>query len=568
MFPLVQRFPEEHEMLVDMGPDGLCALIVWAVHILALRVLVKLDVDDNYREISFGEGLPQVIINTKRLEPRRSLDPAVTKLSKDGEKLTLMPVDDESPISARGKTSAKGFGRKFLSSYMHLVKNKEGTMTELILMAVSFAYNISEGIVSEYIQGKRQCVVIDKTPPPSTRQMFDDICCLKNKESILIAARIFFDTPIVEDSVDDRCRLHKNDPLGCLKKPPREISLALDRMHGSENQRVKDFVWDNIREALIISALLVLAFAHIRDLDSYEDIESFILCDTRDLKGAITRLDLFQALKNWKGGSQAHISAETWFKILEFLISGEDPKQEFDRASLISDSGWSIIVETYDDQLDPICCRPGLVVVKRGVPCRNGVRKDMVIDGQTAICGTKDKLATYHRAGDKIALSGVQYPGIQEERLGNTFIGESPNCFLVSIRLIHDTSRRAREEIVHGLNTERTGYREWFDSIWGVQKSIGCQHKLVPGEVITLEPDWATVVLDNNAASKSVRERLLFCLTTGKYSRWKSLILIARARNHPENADYRGVILRDPNCCISCVADQALSRGGKWYIIL
>lgn len=58
--PLVQRFPEEHFLSISTG-YSVCAIVVWAHHILGLSVLVKLLRTDGKftttsKEVRFGSG--------------------------------------------------------------------------------------------------------------------------------------------------------------------------------------------------------------------------------------------------------------------------------------------------------------------------------------------------------------------------------------------------------------------------------------------------------------------------------------------------------------------------------
>lgn len=41
LFPMVQRFPAEHEVVIQLDDEGLCPLIVWAHRLLGMVVLVK-----------------------------------------------------------------------------------------------------------------------------------------------------------------------------------------------------------------------------------------------------------------------------------------------------------------------------------------------------------------------------------------------------------------------------------------------------------------------------------------------------------------------------------------------
>ena len=72
--PLVKRFPEEHLLYIEAG-HCVCALVVWAHHMLGLTVRVKLSRtqpnlnQDPFHEVKFGSAkADNVIIEVKSLD--------------------------------------------------------------------------------------------------------------------------------------------------------------------------------------------------------------------------------------------------------------------------------------------------------------------------------------------------------------------------------------------------------------------------------------------------------------------------------------------------------------------
>ena len=220
------------------------------------------------------------------------------------------------------------------------------------------------------------------------------------------------------------------------------------------------------------------------------------------------------------------------------------------RVSLLSDRGWSIYLCTFGDA-DPSYVDPGFVTIKKGVPCRNGVRKHTVIDGpdQGHLGGFSWEVV--EKVGDLARLRCMKTIGY-----GHPYCGERRDTFLVSLRL------KIERENMHF--SRRTGYAELFCALWSVEKTKSCDHPPQDDQAVTLPQRSITVSGIGNEFAARLNQRVIICLTAhNTAARWRVLIVLANARYHT-----RRKLLRGKDCCFQCAIDQTASQKGEWFLIL
>jgi hypothetical protein len=122
IFPLVQSLPSDRLAYIETG-QGVCALIVWAHHILGLRVLVQqFDEQAGPRtDIRFGgSDEEQIVIDARTVADHQIREPSIALLDAKKEYLfTLNPDPDESLIDAVPRIPAMGYGKAVFQGVTH-----------------------------------------------------------------------------------------------------------------------------------------------------------------------------------------------------------------------------------------------------------------------------------------------------------------------------------------------------------------------------------------------------------------------------------------------------------------
>src|SRR5579871_723170 len=152
---------------------------------------------------------------------------------------------------------------------------------------------------------------------------------------------------------------------------------------------------------------------------------------------------------------------------------------------------------------------PGCVVIKKGVPCRNGVWKHKIVDGyETFRFGsflpvTRLGSEIVGMSGDTVSLSCA----IPVE-FGLPLIGERGDSFVVSLRLnsVQDVTTR-----------DRTGYNRLAAAIWTVQKTRPCPHGSGSGlrDKVVLDPGCTAVASISVTADLTQYGSVIIFLTAG-----------------------------------------------------
>lgn len=359
---------------------GACSLIVWAHQVLGLTVVVKQDGQRNeLLEETFGDGPSQVVIDLRdRIQTwdnsRSTLEmkmPSIVYMSISDQEskvlVTLRPEPDEGEIDAVFTQPARGYSTKVLESVCRDLDGKDALVRELTMLCVAFA-----AIISQQLYPKPRSAFADDgslrrradTNKSSEDNFREDSKCTVSPSDVIEAAQFLFcDARINKTSVSSHILMLQDKPLDMQLAVPQSISLILDQMRREMSQEP---IWHDMLEKIRYISVVVVAFTFVRDRS---DCDQLPLTHSVNVLG---RNDLILRLNQWNGTSPIWIPEETWFLVLAELLIGHKATIDSKTTCLISQRGWSIFLSTFGEA-DPSYVDAGYVVIKKGVPCRNGV---------------------------------------------------------------------------------------------------------------------------------------------------------------------------------------------------
>jgi hypothetical protein len=196
------------------------------------------------------------------------------------------------------------------------------------------------------------------------------------------------------------------------------------------------------------------------------------------------------------------------------------------------------------------------VVIKRGIPWRNGVWRHRVIDGPVSNFD-QAPWRMEGKCGDMAALTCLT-----PAKISKWMVGERGDSFVVSFQLQSLAQSHGEESTSDVIR--RTGYCQLWSSLFKVRKTKSCQHHTVLGENVMLEPGWTTF---SGFGFLGMIEfgKLNICLTAGSgTARWHALISIFENRTR----ETQSILLRGVDCCFSCAVRQASAEDGDWFLVL
>jgi hypothetical protein len=572
--PLVQHFPEEHMIQIECG-TGECWIVVWAHYILGLPVLVKSWSNDICTEVSFGPSPPQIIIDARNVVKYMIRESSLTLLGlvdEEGKEplFHFQPDPDESKIESIYRVPAKGYGKVALFSRVSSFKDisgKEAIIRDMISITCAIAFLISNKLYANPLEqlGDDEW---DAEVSEESEDLLEDVDSAEyeegtgslrevvpkatpiiiDKERLLEAAKFIFGRQQINAAaIHQYIDFYTGKPLnrgmeGNRMEPPLSVATSF------KMNPIGDSYWVKLIESARHLSILIIAFAHVRDLSACTNLmlhhRHSILID----------LPLAKILRIWDGTSILYIDEFTWLRAISLLTINDAGRNE-DKVALLSDRGWSIYLSTLS--LDgPEYTDAGFIVIKRGTPFRNGVYKHRIMDGLDKGQLDISEWQIEKGAGDPISLQCVN-----QVVLGHPFCGEGRDVFVVTLRMSFQHA-----DIVC---TRRTGYRELFSALWAVQRTEGCEHALRKDDEVILAPDFASVSGFDDLDAPSVSERVLICLTANnEIARWRALLAIAHARSKNKLRGYDHVMLRGHDCCLRCAISQTALKLGQWFIVL
>ncbi|KAL9116338.1 MAG: hypothetical protein Q9187_007138 [Circinaria calcarea] len=562
MLPLVQHFPEDHLIEIESA-KGVCLLVVWIYQVLGLSTSVRIYRKEDCIETLFGVSPARVIIDTRSMDMEA---PSVTLLatSADGDReilFKLEPDPDESEIDATYRLPAKGYGKAILESIWGHSDGREGVVQEMTLLICGFAVAFSKSLCmvpeeadnavetdsnDSYGEGLKKAGIKDHREVTSQ--------CLVNEDRLFDATQFLFNPrELKKKPLGQYAELFYSQSLGYIVESRPRIKAIVDSQDENE-QRIMNVKWKEPVSAGRALIILLFTFAHVRDLKSCEELPLF-----HEYRALLSH-DLAQRISNWDSRSDIMIGELTWFHAIALLTAKEDGYENTrqETLSLISDQGWSMFLSTFGDR-DPNNTDAGFIVIKKGVPCRNGVWKHAVVDGAPSTHFRKTSWLLDKKFGEEATLHCAT-----GDKFGPPLCGERRDSFVVNLRL--NTQDEGSQQ------TRRTGYAELFSALWTVQKTDDCAHPQMKDERLTLAPGCATFSRCGDEGSLHLGERVAICLTAhNKAARWKALIAIAKGRNWTkkyEDVRFQQVLLRGERCCFRCAINQTAPFVEKCIVVL
>ncbi|KAL8836827.1 MAG: hypothetical protein Q9176_006060 [Flavoplaca citrina] len=556
MLPTVQSLYRQRTMVITCSKgDGVCAMIVWAHHILGLNVLINTYIDDPdsietkgpRQSVLFGKSVEpaQVILN---LEKRCSI-PSVVLMAESETLFRFVPDIDEPVIDAIYKIPARGFGKHVFET-LNFREGKESAIEQMVHITCAFVM-----ILSRHLSGSNHpagAFPMELGNSPKANRW----CSISEQQLIQIMRLTFDNAGIDTTTVEEYAVIYSGKPLDEHLEIQRPVYIAYRATHGDglDDKSLK-FLWRGAVDHMRKLSVLILALSFVRNSAELND---FLLCNAQNFTTIMEAHPLLRFVKDWDGKSRINVSANTWFHAVALLMGGHKANLDYGSMSLLSSHGWSVFISTYGTS-DPSFTDAGYITIYPGVPSRDGIRKHAIIDGPIQGTLVGGGWGITERPGMATTLRcHTSYD------FHNPLIGESSDdAFLVNLRMVTKNG--------DVYETRRTGYLELFHSNWGLQKTVSCDHTPTGDEKLTLPLGCATASEITDNPDKILKEQVLIYLTAGNHvSRWRALLAIGHYHRHVVSAwdDHRQVLLRETGCCYQCTMDQAFLQGGRWFIIL
>jgi len=144
-------------------------------------------------------------------------------------------------------------------------------------------------------------------------------------------------------------------------------------------------------------------------------------------------------------------------------------------------------------------------------------------------------------------------------------VGESGDSFMVTIRIHTQDSKRQGKYKVEGIDSiRRTGFNELWRARSGARETRSCRHPQQFGGSLKLEPGWDTLFglghIEIQCSSGTLR---IFETAGDTVARWRTLLDVVWNDGVKER-----ILIRTPDCCLSCAVSQASSGKGRCWLIL
>ena len=530
ILPLLQCLPEDRFCHIE-GLPGVSLVTVWAHHVLGLTVLVKSPRGNTH---CFGVGKEQVYIDGEQINACITLfDSSLGSM----EPLFLLKPEEDIPINSYLKSPVRGYGQLQLRDHCEAIAFQcdAAFIDDMKLVVLAVTQIIAKHLWKD----------MDATGNSSTQKHMTE------KHILRAAQLIFHDPDLTFHDAEPYLAAYSSRALNEDLVPPGLIAAAL------QNNRNGDGLWRGCLSIAKTLGILILTLAHVQDLGTCE-LLPLGNCDLLCLH------NLFNQMREWNGKDRLMISGSTWFEALALLVTGHKTDNEAELTSLISDRGWSIYMASYS-KADPILIDVGRIGIANGVPSRNGVRREGVVDGPGI---WTSKGAWFGKVAD----------GTQEVDLNlcannlaapRSMFGERGGYFAVS--LVYD-SKVMLPELRAEQNRLRTGYRALHDALWAATKLSSCSHGGQQQQLYTLPLGCATFAGFPDDHTVHLVERITILLTAhDSASRWRALIgarMYLRDLTRDQIPHTLHIGLRGRDCCFACVIQHFLKEPGKWIVIL
>ncbi|CAF9943155.1 MAG: hypothetical protein ALECFALPRED_010710 [Alectoria fallacina] len=249
---------------------------------------------ENIVETEFGRGTPHIIIENN-LAKNNTAGPTITLLVRPSKEVlfTFSPDPDEAAIDAYSKTHARGYGKKHLeiiwSNYVggfgDRVHGKEAVIQELEWMVAGLAFHVANNLFMT-----ERSLPVDEGPADNRTRRFhaSDLensdrptsasteCsevqeigdhCDTDPQRLLEATRLLSNEKTINaDKIMDMATMYAGSSVYDLG-PPKAIRVFSEE-HGYNIDQWEGAMLSTIQYL----ALLLLAFAHVVDLDAAANV--------------------------------------------------------------------------------------------------------------------------------------------------------------------------------------------------------------------------------------------------------------------------------------------------------
>ncbi|KAL2060836.1 hypothetical protein VTL71DRAFT_8888 [Oculimacula yallundae] len=551
---LVQRFPEEHNIQIECS-SGTCLIVVWAHYVLGMSVLV--DAISGSKQTPFGPEPYHIIIDTMVVKNNKLVEPTLTLLActKDNSQEPLFQIrsdddearPDELKIDSIYRTPAAGYGHQTLS---RSASNKT-FFSEMMNVTCAFAMLIAGHLRAElripankHDNDEQEETDSDGSASAEPEEPREGDRIILDGSDILRAGEFLFGKKLNEGAIKDYVALYKGQSLNQELQRPQIIEAwnkasTLNYFANAEH-------WKNQTKMAQYLSILILAFAHVQDLASCSGIMLNGNCST------IRNAHIAQQVRGWDGNRSIKVTARTWFNVIASILDHDLP--DVRGIALLSNRGWSIYFTTFGLQ-PPFDVSADSLIIRKGVPYRNGMYRHAVADGWDQGRQEEFDWQRINSAGDKIRLSCAN-----DVVLGRAMYGEHRDTFIVSLRMIYQD----RDTTC----IRRVGYYELYSALWMVQKTTSCNHSSQSQSEVVLPSGSLTISGFNDFELPDYHERLRVCMTANQdIARWRVLLAIVSGRRQAGQKD-EYVMLRGDDCCLKCALDQASLRPNPCILVL
>jgi len=334
MLPLVQHFPEDRLIYIETG-TGVCSIVAWAHVILGLSVVVNSSDDflhQDSKEYRFGTSHEQLTI----FRPI-AINPSITLLSAATKDALLKFTEepDEEEITSTAKISALGYGTKILNFQIYWEDGRENLISEISYVTTAFAICVSRSLVIS--RSERDCRRHNLKGSEYVESGLTEFVRYKVSEDRIYEAAcfIFGNNKLKRKKIEDYVVKYTERPIYGMETPSAISAIVSDWP-----AKRKDRVWSDSCLTAAQLCVLVLAFAHVVDLEACSKFE---MCQFPSL---LATSELSTELAKWDGKAFLPIRHLVWFEVIALLLVGHTETIEDDRVCLFSNWGWSIYINT------------------------------------------------------------------------------------------------------------------------------------------------------------------------------------------------------------------------------
>ena len=362
-------------------------------------------------------------------------------------------------------------------------------------------------------------------PLPQRSRKLPDALSPSDVDILKTAHILFYGIDMDENTHREYTSSFVRHALDGLPIPPAVRQLYTVTTPGIVNE-----MWLNLLTTTSTLSLLLLGLTTI-DLS---------LCEQWPLGSieSLHRSTMAQRLEGWDGIQPLKIEHDGWYDLLGRMMLGGKSIGPGE-SCLISNWGWSLYMSSLGD-LDPVRISPGLLIVKHGVPSRNGERRAKIVDGPVETTGPTSREEIISEASAIEKEGQVVSPRcVLDAEPKSVMVGTMNEQFVVSVRF------------GLGKRVFRSGYREMHRVRWNAFVADDCRHN--QDRPIMLPTDTATFGRGTIKSSPSVAISLV---QYNRAARWVAML-----------GEMERDVLLIRKSCLECAIYQARQLEGLWLIV-